>query len=181
MHCYFYKYIFAENKSETNDMAKKNLLTTADYLPYSEYERLIKSLHEDNEYVWELYALVSFCTALRSSDVLNLKWADVLHKENMLVKEKKTSKIRSIKINPEIKRRIENLYVSLKEPDLNTYIFYSTPTNSYFTVQYVNKKLKYFKYRYNLKVGNFSTHTFRKTLADMCMKKTIKVLKALYC
>ena len=31
------------------------------------------------------------------------------------------------------------------------------------TIQCVNKKLKDFKYDYKVKIGNFSTHTFRKT------------------
>lgn len=31
------------------------------------------------------------------------------------------------------------------------------------TIQCVNQKLKDFKYKYRLKITNFSTHTFRKT------------------
>ena len=31
------------------------------------------------------------------------------------------------------------------------------------TIQYVNMKLKEFKYKYHLHIENFSTHTFRKT------------------
>ena len=62
-------------------MAKKNKLTTSDYLEYSEYQRLLDCLHKDGEFFWELYARLGFCTACRSSDVLNLRWEDILCKD----------------------------------------------------------------------------------------------------
>lgn len=40
------------------------------------------------------------------------------------------------------------------------------------TIQYVNMKLKEFKYKYKLRIDNFSTHTFRKTFGRYVYDKS---------
>lgn len=59
-----------------------------------EYKKLLRLLHKDRQYLWELYARLAFCTALRVSDVLSLAWADILHKGSLIKIEKKTGKVR---------------------------------------------------------------------------------------
>lgn len=144
-------------------MASKNQLTTSDYLEYSEYERLLECLHKDGEIVWELYARLSFCTACRASDVLNFRWKDVLNKDYGTITERKTGKTRCIKFNTSVKRRINLLYELMESPDPDDYIFKSVRTGRSYTIQNVNKRLKDFKWKYKIKIDNFSTHTFRKT------------------
>lgn len=144
-------------------MAKKCQLTTAEYLPYNEYERLLNCLHEDKCYFWELYARLSFCTACRVSDVRILKWEQVLNKPFLVVTEQKTGKTRSITFNKSVSKKISELYELMGSPDKGTYIFRNEQSNEPITLQYINQKLKEFKRKYNLKIGNFSTHTFRKT------------------
>lgn len=144
-------------------MPKKNQLTTSDHLEYSEYERLLECLHNDKEYFWELYARLGFCTACRVSDILNLKWCDVLNKSQHIVAEKKTKKARLISFNTSVQKKIKELHALLGKPDVNEYIFTSRVTTEPVTIQYVNQKLKKFKLKYRIKIGNFSTHTFRKT------------------
>lgn len=144
-------------------MAKKNQLTTSDYLAYDEFQKLLAKLRVNKMYIWELYARISFCTALRSSDVLSLKWEDILGKDKMIIQEQKTKKVREISFNPSVKEKIRELYKLLNRPDESRFIFYSKTTKKSFTVQYVNAKLKEFKYIFRLNIGNFSTHTFRKT------------------
>ena len=90
-------------------MAKKNQLTKSDYLPMEEYKKLLRLLHKDRQYLWELYARLAFCTALRVSDVLSLAWADILHKGSLTKIEKKTGKVRKIPFNLSIQTRIEGL------------------------------------------------------------------------
>lgn len=144
-------------------MAKKCQLTTAEYLPYNEYERLLNCLHEDKQYFWELYARLSFCTACRASDVRILKWEQVLNKPFLVVTEQKTGKTRSITFNKSVSKKISELYELMGSPDKDAYIFRNEQSNEPITLQYINQKLKEFKRKYNLKIGNFSTHTFRKT------------------
>ena len=144
-------------------MAKKNQLTTSDYLQMSEYKKLLKKLHDDKKYIWELYACLAFCTALRASDVLSLTWADILHKSSITKTEKKTKKTRKIPLNDNVQTRIEELYIILKKPNPNGLIFQSPVTGLPYTIQYLNRIMKTWKDKYKIDIGNFSTHTFRKT------------------
>lgn len=150
-------------KKRNKIMAKKNLITTADYLPYEEYERLLSCLNKDKYYIWELYARLSFCTACRVSDVKALRWEQVLNKSFLKITEQKTGKTRNISFNDSVKKKIAELYKVLGEPDVNEYIFKSDRTDKPITLQFINKMLKKFKEKYRIKIGNFSTHTFRKT------------------
>lgn len=144
-------------------MAKKNQLTTSDYLEYSEYESLLQKLHGDKQFIWELYARLSFCTACRASDVLDMKWEDILDKEQITVVEKKTKKPRTIVFNNSVKKKLKELYALMGSPLMSDYIFQSNRSKGVFSIQHVNQQLKHFKNLYKVKVGNFSTHTFRKT------------------
>lgn len=144
-------------------MAKKNQLTKSDYLPIEELKKLLNRLHKDKKYIWELYARVSFCTALRASDVLSLTWADILHKGSLAKKEQKTGKTRRIPFNLHTQERIEELYLLLKRPNPAELIFINKSTKKPYTIQYINRLAKEWKEMYDIKIGSFSTHTFRKT------------------
>lgn len=144
-------------------MAKKNQLTTSDYLEYPEYERLLTCLHDDNEFLWELYARLGFCTACRASDILNFRWVDILDRTEHVVVEQKTKKARKLSFNQSVQRKLKELYNLLGRPSKDEFIFISKITGRPLTIQYINQKLKDFKYKYRIKIGNFSTHTFRKT------------------
>ncbi len=144
-------------------MAKKNQLTTSDYLEYPEYERLLTCLHDDNEFLWELYARLGFCTACRASDILNFRWVDILDRTEHVVVEQKTKKARKLSFNQSVQRKLKELYNLLGRPLKDEFIFISKTTGRPLTIQYINQKLKDFKYKYRIKIGNFSTHTFRKT------------------
>ena len=144
-------------------MAKKNQLTKSDYLPMEDYKKLLYLLHKDRQYLWELYARLAFCTALRVSDILPLTWSDILHKGSLTKSEKKTGKVRKIPFNLNIQTRIEELYMWLKRPNPNELIFKSKFTGTSISPQYLNRIMKEWKIKYKLNIENFSTHTFRKT------------------
>lgn len=144
-------------------MAKKNQLTKSDYLPMSEFKKLLKELHKDKKYIWELYACLSFCTALRCSDVLSLTWHDIWNRCSLTVTEKKTGKTRKIPFNLQTQERIDEAYLLMKRPNPNELIFYNKKTRKPFTIQYINQMAKRWKEKYDLNIDHFSTHTFRKT------------------
>ena len=121
----------------------KGQLTTADYLPIAEYNRLVRGLEKDGEYLWETYCWLSFCTACRASDVRTLRWKDILGKSTMTRIEQKTKKNRLIKFNRDVQEKNRFLYEMLGQP--------------------APEQLKVFKVRYRLPIRAFSTHTFRKT------------------
>lgn len=146
-------------------MAKKNQLTTSDYLPYEEYMKLLDGLHKDKNYKWELYARLSFCTACRASDVLEFHWKDILNTSQFTVVEKKTKKARNINFNTTVQKKIAELYKLMGSPDKSELVF-KTKMRGYegaWSIQYINRELKEFKRKYKLSIGHFSTHTFRKT------------------
>ena len=160
-------------------MAKKNQLTTSDYLPYEEYEKLLDKLHGDEEYLWEMYARLSFCTACRASDVLRFTWGDIVGKDHVQVVEQKTKKVRTISFNVSVKKKFAELYALLGRPELSELIFKSYRTGDAFTIQHVNRTLKAIKKKYKVKIGNFSTHTFRKTFGRYVYEKNNRSAESL--
>lgn len=144
-------------------MAQKNQLTKSDYLSYDELKRLLKCLHKDKKYTWELYVRVSFCTALRASDVLSLTWADIINKTSLTKKEQKTGKVRKISFNLNTQDRFDEIYMLMKRPNPAELIFQNKHTGKPYSIQYINRIIKEWKETYNIQIGNFSTHTFRKT------------------
>lgn len=142
---------------------EKGRLTTADYLPIKDFNRLVDSLHKDKLYMWELYCRLSFCTALRASDILTLIWEDILDKKFLDKMEQKTKKGRRITFNPSVQQKIKELYELQGEPDKKGSPFLNPKTKSHYSLEYINRLLKEFKFRYRLPIKAFSTHTFRKT------------------
>lgn len=153
-------------------MALKNQLTASDHMEYSEYQKLLAGLHKDKDYFWELYARLAFCTACRAGDVLKLRWLDVLNKDNTVVVEQKTKKARRINFNKSVKAKIISLYELMGSPNKAEFIFKNPKSDRAVTIQYVNKKLKSFKVKYQIRINNFSTHTFRKTFGRYVYDKS---------
>lgn len=144
-------------------MARKGISTTAEPLGFEEYAKLIQHLEKDKKYRWALFCVIAGSLALRASDVLNLKWGDVLGGDLCFLKEKKTKKIRRLLINPSVSAKIKALYEKMESPDPNQQIFLSKRTGRPYTIQNVNTHLRNYKNRYLLSIGKFSTHSFRKT------------------
>lgn len=151
-------------------MAKKGQLTAAEWLDIDEYHRLLDCLRADKEYLWETYARLGFCTACRISDILTLQWKDILASECSVI-EKKTGKTRRITFNDSVHTRLAELHGLQGNPDLGSLVFESNHAKQHavyhnphpFTPQHVNRKFREFKEKYNIRIGNFSSHTFRKT------------------
>ena len=145
-------------------MSVKGSLTTSDFLPYSEYQRLLECLEQDQKYKECAYCILSFCLSLRVSDVLRLKWCDILDERSLIVKEKKTKKVKSIPIGSDASEKLHGIYVKMQCPDKSEYIMKSERTGLPVSRQYINHDLlKSWKDKYQLQIGNFSSHTFRKT------------------
>ena len=141
----------------------KGLKTTAEHLPYDEYLNLLEGLHKDGLYMWEVYCIISFCTAFRVTDVRELSWRMILDRDEIMKLEKKTQKGRSIPVNEDIRKSIREIYELLKCPDKNLPVICNPQTRLPYSLEYINRKLKWFKFKYKLRIKHFSTHTFRKT------------------
>ena len=102
---------------------------------------------------------------LRASDLLDLKWSDLLDKDEVIIIEKKTGKTRRISINSSLRDLL--IYVSsgliqegLFSPD--QYLF-ANRKGEKVSIQYINRLLKKTFADYGVKTQNASTHTLRKT------------------
>ena len=143
-------------------MSAKYSNTTADYLSWDQNLNLIRKLFNDGDYKLSLLISIGSFWGLRISDILKLKWQDILDQDGFVLVEKKTQKTREIKINPQLKQHIRECYQQIKPRSIDKEIFISQK-NSIYSIQRLNVIFKTIKSRYNLKVENYSTHSMRKT------------------
>lgn len=144
-------------------MSKKGSITASDFLPYEEYQRLVESLMADGKFKYALYCILSFALALRASDVRKLTWKEVLGQNKLIIQEKKTKKVKAIPIGPKTTEKIEEIYYLLGCPDEDKNIFINKYGDQVMSLQFINRMMKSWKDTYHLKIGNISSHTFRKT------------------
>ena len=101
-------------------------------------------------------------TGLRISDILALRWKQILYTSEFTVIEKKTNKVRTIRINAQLGQHIKECYEQIKPIGINAPILVSQK-GTVFTIQRINVILKEVKKKYKLKIKNFSCHSLRKT------------------
>jgi site-specific recombinase XerD len=102
---------------------------------------------------------------LRASDLLNLRWSDVLNKQQFTLAESKTGKIRHLSINSSLSDIITFVSEELHRQDkfeINAYLF-SNRNGEQVSLQYINRQLKKTFSDFGVKTQNASTHTLRKT------------------
>ena len=143
-------------------MSLKYSTTTADYLVWSDAMNLIRKLAKDGNYKISLLIALGCFTGLRISDILALRWKQILHVEEFTIIEKKTGKKRTLRLNPQLQQHVAECYEHIQPLGINAPILVSQK-GTIFTVQRINVILKEVKRKYRLKVKNFSCHSLRKT------------------
>ncbi len=143
-------------------MSLKYSQTTSDYLQWNEAINLIRSLSKDRDYKMSLLIAIGCFWGLRISDILSLRWNQILNVDEFSIIEHKTGKQRTIRINPQLKRHIANCYKQINPIGINAPILVSQKGTVY-TIQRINIILKETKAKYKLSVKNFSCHSLRKT------------------
>lgn len=156
---------------------KKSKVTETTGMDWGEFLNLVQQLKKDKEYLFSLLISVGCYTGLRISDILNLRWEDVLGKQEVHIKEKKTSKIRLITINPGLAEIIEFVHKKLTETERisdDSDLIFINRSGSKLSIQYVNRKLhRLFEY-YEVSVPKPSSHTLRKTFGKAVYEKSGK-------
>jgi integrase len=112
-----------------------------------------------------LFADTIHFTGLRISDILKLRWVDLLEKDFVEVIEKKTRKFRRIKINPNLRETIERLFDKMNVVNIEEHIFLNRFETSTISIQYVNKKIKLLAKEYKLckNPDKIKSHSLRKS------------------
>ena len=143
-------------------MSLKYSTTTADYLVWSDAMNLIRKLAKDGNYKMSLLIAIGCFTGLRISDILALRWNQILNVDEFTVIEKKTGKQRTLRLNPQLQKHIQECYEQIKPIGVKAPILVSQKGTIY-TIQAINRILKDIKKKYRLKIKNFSCHSLRKT------------------
>ena len=143
-------------------MSLKYSTTTADFLVWSDAMNLIRKLAKDRNYKMSLLIALGCFTGLRISDILALRWSQILYTEEFTIIEKKTGKQRTLRLNPQLQKHIQECYEQIKPIGIKAPILVSQK-GTVFTVQAINRILKEIKKKYRLKIKNFSCHSLRKT------------------
>ena len=143
-------------------MSLKYSQTTSDYSEWKEAMNLIRTLYRDGKFQMSLFVSIGCFWGLRVSDILALRWKQILHVDEFCIIEKKTGKSRTIRINPQLKRHISDCYQQIHPIGVDAPILVSQK-GTVFTVQRINVILKEIKTKYDLSIKNFSCHSLRKT------------------
>ena len=146
-------------------MSIKGSSTTSTFLEWNEFLILLKKLEKDENYMYCLLIGTGVYTGLRISDLLRLKYSDIIGKEKLVITETKTKKRREIKLNKDLVDLVTRIFGKQKLQNLDTLMFLNRFETKPIDKSYVNTQLKKIQRKYRFKLGeNFSTHSFRKTL-----------------
>ena len=143
-------------------MSAKGSHTTADYIEWEKAINVVHRLYKDGDYRMSAYIACAIFAGLRVSDLRQLRWVQLQGDQTIEIKEKKTGKIRIIKLNPDFQEHIRDCYKALKITNPNELCFLSQKRTVYST-QRLNIKLKEINKKYRLGVKNMSNHSLRKT------------------
>lgn len=143
-------------------MSLKNTYTTSDYIAWDTMLNLVHRLFNDGDVRMSLLISCGAFFGLRISDLLVLRWNQLLNNGTFLVVEKKTGKRRQIKINPQLQKHIKDCFIALNITDDDEYCFLGRKKSVY-SVQRINVIFKDIQKKYKLKIQHFSTHSLRKT------------------
>lgn len=139
-------------------------LKSAEHLEEIEINKLLKYLQQKQ--LWTYYILVRLgvSTALRYSDLSQITWKDLLKRNYLAIKEKKTGRVREIPLNPELVQKLNSVYLKLGSPSEGDRVL---PL----TIRAVNKQLKIYAAKSGIRGKRISSHTFRKTFGREVWKR----------
>ena len=123
---------------------------------------LIRKLAKDDNYKMSLLVALGCFTGLRISDILALRWNQILSVSEFTIIEKKTSKKRTLRLNPQLQKHIQECYEHIQPIGVKAPILVSQK-GTIFTIQAINRIFKDIKKKYKVKIKNFSCHSLRKT------------------
>ena len=162
-------------------MSKKNSKTTTSGLNWNEMLGLLQRLKRE-ERIRDYMLIATGCyLGLRASDLLNLKWIDIIYRDELIITERKTGKQRSMTVNPNLREILsycKNYLVSKGIYDEHNYLF-TNRWNQPISIQYINRRLHKIFPEYNIKVQHPSTHTLRKTFGKRVWEMDGKSERAL--
>lgn len=139
---------------------------TASALDWDEAMDLVRKTYFDGRYTESMLLATGCYLGLRISDILRLKWSDVCTTENISIKEKKTGKLRNLRVNNSLRQHALRCRENLAPDSDDEYIFrsYAREDGEPISRQRAAQMLDSIKARYDVRTAEtFSTHSLRKT------------------
>jgi integrase len=139
--------------------------TTTSGMEWNTMIGLTDRIKRDQEYRDYLLITMGCYFGLRISDLLSLKWNDVINKEELNIQESKTKKTRTITFNEKVIEAINicSNELRLENGHWNSEYIFANRWGGQLSTSYINKRLKIVFTKYNVRVQNPSSHTLRKT------------------
>lgn len=145
--------------------------TTTGAMEWDDFRSIIAKMERDGEYKYCLMMTIGVFTGLRISDLLQLRFIQFENGDILTIQEKKTKKVRRIKINPDLKIIVYRLKSKMAITDSGQYIFLNRYGTKPIDKSWVNVQLKKYFRKYGISMeGNISSHLFRKTLGNRVLK-----------
>jgi len=148
-------------------MSVKGKKTETQPIVWDDAMMLLDRLRDKGEDNTRLMLACGFYFGLRISDILLLRWQDILG-DSFDIREQKNSKHRSIKLNKGFKIVRDQILDAMDKPPIPyglifTYSRKGADQTKPISVVAANKRIKKVFERYRIKVANPSSHTLRKT------------------
>lgn len=140
-------------------------------LSWSEMLHLVDSLIKDRKYSIAAIVYIGCHTGMRISDILSMRWCDLIDKKQISFMESRTSKLRTIKLSEDNQRFLSNIYSLLGVKEVESFCFISRK-HTVFSVQRVNVMLKEINSQYSLGIEHFTTNTLRVTYGRQVYRKS---------
>jgi integrase len=131
-------------------------LKSAEHLEELELNKLLKYLLQTEKWNYYLLVRLGVSTALRYSDLSRIRWMDILNRDVLTIREKKTTKVREIPLQKELREIMISVYNKLGRPDINKAVI---PLH----IRTVNKQIKLYAAKAGIRGKRISTHTWRKS------------------
>jgi integrase len=131
-------------------------LKSAEHLEEQELNKLLKYLYQNQKWTYYILVRLGVSTALRYSDLSRITWEMVLGNQTLLIKEKKTGKVREIPLQDELVEILHKVYLKMGSPNVQKEII---PLH----IRTINKQIKIHAIGAGIRGKRVSTHTWRKT------------------
>jgi len=146
-------------------MSLQGQRTTTGAIEWDDFKSLIAKLERDKNYKYCLLIAIGVFTGLRISDLLGLRYCDFTEGSILSITEKKTNKVRRIKLNEDLLDLINRIKTKQVIKDDSQFIFVNRYGTKPIDKSWINVSLKKILKRYKVSVeGNVSSHMLRKTL-----------------
>jgi integrase len=139
-------------------------LKSAEHLEELELNKLLKYLFQNELWIYYLMVRLGVSTALRFSDLSRIRWVDVLNKQVLTIKEKKTGKVREIPLHTELVDNLTKVYNKMGRPNIDGVLI---PLH----IRTINKQIKIYAAKSGVRNKRISTHSWRKCFGREVWKR----------